>query len=155
VRKSVWVAGQSRVLSDSQQRQTDRRGQLAGSSSLIYEITCKPANLATPLPVLLCPIRSVARTNDCPLVYVYIQIAYKTPSFLPLIGLRLEILPVVLYGCETWSVTLREDYRLRLLEKRVLRRIFGPKRSKLRGEGRKLHNECLMICTAHPVLLGW
>jgi hypothetical protein len=38
------------------------------------------------------------------------------------------ILPVVLYGCETWSLTLREEYRLRVFETRVLRRIFGPKR---------------------------
>jgi hypothetical protein len=38
------------------------------------------------------------------------------------------ILPVVLYGCETWSVTLREEHRLRVFENRVLRRIFGPKR---------------------------
>jgi len=41
---------------------------------------------------------------------------------------RITILPVVLYGCETWSLTLREEYRLRVFEKRVLRRIFGPKR---------------------------
>jgi len=50
------------------------------------------------------------------------------------------ILPVV-YGCETWSLTLREECRLRVFEKRVLRRIFGPKRDKLTGEWRKLHNE--------------
>jgi hypothetical protein len=51
------------------------------------------------------------------------------------------ILPVVLYGCETWSLTLREEHRLRVFENRVLRRIFGPKRDKVRGEWRKLHNE--------------
>jgi hypothetical protein len=39
---------------------------------------------------------------------------------------RTIILPVVLYGCETWSLTLREEYRLKVFEKRVLRRIFGP-----------------------------
>jgi hypothetical protein len=43
------------------------------------------------------------------------------------------ILPVVLYGCETWSLTLREDRRLRVLENRVLRRIFGPKREGVTG----------------------
>jgi hypothetical protein len=53
---------------------------------------------------------------------------------------RIKILPVVLYGCETWSLTLREEHRLRLLEKRVLRRIFGPKRGEVMGEWRKLHN---------------
>jgi hypothetical protein len=46
------------------------------------------------------------------------------------------ILPVVLYGCETWSLTLREEHRLR-----VLRRIFGPKRDEVTGDWRKLHNE--------------
>jgi hypothetical protein len=51
------------------------------------------------------------------------------------------ILPVVLYGCETLSLTLREEYRLRGSEGRVLRRIFGPERDKLTGSWRKLHNE--------------
>jgi hypothetical protein len=46
------------------------------------------------------------------------------------------ILPVVLYGCETWFHTLREKCRLRVFENRVLRRIFGPKRNKLRGKWR-------------------
>jgi hypothetical protein len=50
-------------------------------------------------------------------------------------------LPVVLYGCETWSLTLREEHRLRVFENRVLRRIFGPKRDEVTGEWRKLHNE--------------
>jgi hypothetical protein len=47
----------------------------------------------------------------------------------------------ILYGCETWSLTLREEHRLRVFEKRVLRRIFGPKRDEVTGELRKLHNE--------------
>jgi len=51
------------------------------------------------------------------------------------------ILPVVLYGCETWSFTLREERRLRVFENRVLRRIFGAKRDEVTGEWRKLHNE--------------
>jgi hypothetical protein len=50
------------------------------------------------------------------------------------------ILPVVLYGCETWSLTLREEHRLWVFENRVLRRIFGPKRDEVMGEWRKLHN---------------
>ena len=52
-------------------------------------------------------------------------------------------LPVVLYGCETWSLTLREERRLRVFENRVLRRVFGPKRDEVTGEWRKLHNEDL------------
>jgi hypothetical protein len=51
------------------------------------------------------------------------------------------ILPVVLYGCETWSLTLREEHRLRVFENRVLRRIFGLKRDEVTGGCRKLHNE--------------
>jgi hypothetical protein len=51
------------------------------------------------------------------------------------------ILPVVLYGCETWSLTLREQHGLRVFENRVLRRIFGPKMDEVTGEWRKLHSE--------------
>jgi hypothetical protein len=51
------------------------------------------------------------------------------------------IFTVVLYGCETWSLILREEHRLRVFEKRVLRRIFGPKRDEVTGGWRKLHNE--------------
>ena len=54
---------------------------------------------------------------------------------------RTIILPVVLYGCETWSLTLREERRLRVFENRVLRTVFGPKRDEVTGEWRKLHNE--------------
>jgi hypothetical protein len=51
------------------------------------------------------------------------------------------ILPVVLYGCETLSFTLREEHILRVFENRVLRRIFGPKRDEVTGGWRKMHNE--------------
>jgi hypothetical protein len=51
------------------------------------------------------------------------------------------ILPVVLYGFETWSLTLREEHRLKVFENRVLRRIFEPKTDEVTGEWRKLHNE--------------
>ena len=53
---------------------------------------------------------------------------------------RTTILPVVLYGCETWSLTLREERRVRVFENRVLT-VFGPKRDEVTGEWRKLHNE--------------
>jgi hypothetical protein len=54
---------------------------------------------------------------------------------------RTIILPVVLYGCETWSLTLNEEHRLREFENRVLRNIFGPKRDEVTGEWRRLHNQ--------------
>jgi hypothetical protein len=63
------------------------------------------------------------------------------------------ILPVVLYECETLSLTLREEHKLRVFENRVLRRIFGSKRDEVTGGWRKLHNEELHGCTLHPVLL--
>ena len=50
-------------------------------------------------------------------------------------------MPLVLYGCETWSLTLREERKLRVFENMVLRRIFGPKRVEVTGEWRKLYNE--------------
>jgi hypothetical protein len=67
-------------------------------------------------------------------------------SQLPLKNLKVTIyktiiLPVVLYGCETWSLILSEEHRLGVFENRVLRRISGPKRAEVTGEWRKLHNE--------------
>jgi hypothetical protein len=54
---------------------------------------------------------------------------------------KIIILPVVLYGCETWSLTLRKEHRLRVFENRVLRRTFGSKRDEVTGGWTKLHNE--------------
>ena len=53
---------------------------------------------------------------------------------------RAITLPVVLYGCETWSLALREERKLRVSENIVLRRIFGPKKDEVTGEWRRLHN---------------
>jgi hypothetical protein len=66
---------------------------------------------------------------------------------------RTIILPVVLYGCETWSLTLREERKLRVLENRVFRRVFGPKRDKVTGEWRKLHNEELNNLYSSPSIV--
>jgi hypothetical protein len=60
------------------------------------------------------------------------------------------ILPVVLYGCETLPLTLREDHRLRVFENRVLRRTFGPMRDEVTGDWRKLHNEELHNLYSSP-----
>jgi hypothetical protein len=60
---------------------------------------------------------------------------------------------VVLYWCETWSLTLREEHRLRVFENRVLKRIFGPKRDELTGEWRKLHNEELRDLYPAPSII--
>jgi len=61
---------------------------------------------------------------------------------------RNVILPVVLYGCEMWSLTLREEHRLRVFKNRVLRRIFGPKRDEVTREW------SFMMYTAHQILFG-
>ena len=74
------------------------------------------------------------------------------------------MLPVVLYGCEAWSLTLREERKLRVFENMVLRRIFGPRRDEVMGEWRRLHNEELSdlysspiraTCPAHLILLDF
>jgi hypothetical protein len=66
---------------------------------------------------------------------------------------RTIILPVVLYGCETWSLTLREKHGLRVFENRVLRRMFGPKRDEVTGEWMKLHGEELHILYSSPNII--
>jgi hypothetical protein len=63
------------------------------------------------------------------------------------------ILPLLLYGCETWSLTLSEEHRLRVFENRVLRRMFGPKRDEVAGGWRKLHNEELHGLYSSPSII--
>jgi hypothetical protein len=62
------------------------------------------------------------------------------------------IMPIVLYRCEAWSLTLREALRLRVLENMVLRRMFGPKTDEAKGSGGKYLLRSLMICTPHQIL---
>jgi len=73
------------------------------------------------------------------LLHIVISIPYRHLPFGQ--AVQTIILPIVLYGCETWSLTLREERRLRVFENRVLRTVFGPKRDEVTGEWRKLHNE--------------
>jgi hypothetical protein len=67
---------------------------------------------------------------------------------------RTVILLVVLYGCETWSLTLREESRLRVFENTVLRRIFGPKRDEVTRGWRRLHNKELYALYSSPHIIG-
>jgi hypothetical protein len=70
-----------------------------------------------------------------------------------LINISQIFLPAVLFGCEIWSLTLREERRLRVFENRVLRRIFGLKRDEVTGEWRKLHNEELNYLYSSPTIM--
>jgi hypothetical protein len=63
------------------------------------------------------------------------------------------ILPFLLYGCETWSLTLREEHKLRVFETRVQRRIFGPKRDEIMGQWRKLHSGKLHNLYSSPDII--
>jgi hypothetical protein len=66
---------------------------------------------------------------------------------------RTIILPVILYGCGTWSLTQREESRLRVFENRMMRRIFGPKIDEVTGEWRKLHNDELLDLYSSPTIM--
>ena len=66
---------------------------------------------------------------------------------------RTTILRVVLYECEIWSLTLREERKLRVFENMVLRRIFGPRKDEVTGERRKLHNEELNDLYSSPYIV--
>ena len=68
---------------------------------------------------------------------------------------RTIILPVVLYGSETLSLTLREERRLRVFDNRVLRRVFGPKRDEVTGNGENYIMRSLVFCTPYTILCGW
>jgi hypothetical protein len=61
---------------------------------------------------------------------------------------------VILYGCKTWSLTLKEEHTLRVFENRMLRRIFGPRRDEMIGGWRKLHNEELHDFYSSPNIIG-
>jgi hypothetical protein len=74
-------------------------------------------------------------------------------KFASILFIKTILLPVVLYGYETWSLTLREEQRLRVFENRVLRRIFGPKRDEVTGCWRKLHNEELHSLYSSPSII--
>jgi hypothetical protein len=76
------------------------------------------------------------------LVGMFLHSNYKSSVY------RISILPVVLYACETWSLRLREEHRLR-----VLRRIFGPKTDEVTGDWRKLHNEELHNLYSSPSII--
>jgi hypothetical protein len=90
--------------------------------------TTTPTDLHT---YTLVPFQPSAESKNSSPVLTYVKIKiYRT-----------IILPVVLYGCESWSLTLREECRLRVFENRVLKRIFGPKRGEVTGEWRRLHNK--------------
>jgi hypothetical protein len=76
-----------------------------------------------------------------------------TNVFYSVTSYKTIILLVVLYGCETWSLTVRDEHKLRVFENRVLRRIFGPKRDGVTGGWRELHNEELHNLYSSPSII--
>ena len=87
--------------------------------------------------------------------YVFISVQNFLSSSLLSINLKIKIyktiiLPGVLYGCETWSLTLWEEKKLRVFENMVLRRIFGPRRDEVTGDWRRLHNEEINVLYSSP-----
>jgi hypothetical protein len=98
--------------------------------------------------------RSGSRRNNCA-GSSYENLHFKLftpPKNLKIKIYKTVILPVVLYGCETWSLTLREEHRLKVFENRVLRKIFGPKREE-DGSWRKLHNDELHYLYSSPNII--
>jgi hypothetical protein len=96
------------------------------------------------------------RLNSGNACYHSVQNLLSSPLLSKNIKLRIHktvILPVVLYGCETWSMTLREQHRIRVYENRVRRRIFGQKRGEVTGGQRKLHNEGLQNLYSSPSII--
>jgi hypothetical protein len=85
--------------------------------------------------------------RKCQLHFTSVSNYISRVHFLRSIGL------VVLYECESWSLTLREEHRLRVFENRVLRRIFGPKRDEVTSECRKLHNKELHYLYYSPCII--
>ena len=115
-----------------------------------YELTLK---LKPAFPLSLCCVSIVC--FDSLYNFCYHSVQNLLSSSLLTKNLKIKIyrtiiLPVVLYGCETWSLTLREEHRLRVFENRVLRGIFGAKRDEVTGEWRKLHNEELNDLYSSP-----
>jgi hypothetical protein len=120
-----------------------------------------PAKVASSRPTEAQVLYSLsAAAGSCcrpPVLYVDTKIAdcYVTAKWHALVSYGLYktiMLHVVLYGCETWSLTLREEHRLRVFENRVSRRIFGRRRDQVSG-WRKLHNEELHNLNASPSII--
>jgi len=126
---------------------TDRKLELTAKASMAQPVsqTAVCSNGLTNLNSIQEEIKSTMKSgNAC-----YHSVQNPLSSSLLFKNLKIEIyrtiiLPVVVYGSATWLLTLREECRMKVFENRVLRRIFGPKRGKVRGKWRKLHNEELL-----------
>jgi len=116
------------------------------------------ANISKPMvvPMVLMNSVSVSKKTASPLEILVGWCGVGSCGWLLCERTTKAILPVVLYGCETWSLTLREERKLSVFENLVLRRIFGPRRDEVTGEWRRLRNEELndLYCTPHPILCG-
>ena len=109
---------------------------------LFYLISCQTI---VQLYIVLLTVQYRSSYRNTNRIFILCKITCYTISFIAYRFTeriyRIIILPVELYGCETWSLTLWEERRLRVFENRVLRRIFWPKRDEVTEEWRKVHNE--------------
>ena len=94
----------------------------------------------------------MVKSNNCKFEYSDVLILiFKAYMFS--IKYKTIILPIVLYGCETLSLTLRDEHRLRVFENKVLRKIFGAKKDEITGKWRKLHNAELHALYSSPNII--
>ena len=116
------------------------RWQLTSWCQLFARLTVSYENLRNTSRIVL-PVRAVFfRGGPITLTHTHTH-SHNQAEINLCVPVKSIILPVVLYECETWSLVLREERRLKVFENRVLRRIFGPKRDGVTGEWRNLHNE--------------
>jgi hypothetical protein len=99
-------------------------------------------------------VQYTAKISAFPLVHGSLASVLRTITDTSAVDIKIRkhkttILPAVLYGRETWSLTLREEHRLRMFQNRVLRRIFGPKRDEVAGDGGICITRGFITCTAH------
>jgi hypothetical protein len=96
-------------------------------------------------------ILSGNRISSTGVVYLSFPVSFHLNA---VVEIRTYTFALVMYGCETWLLTLREERRLKLFENRALRRVFGPKRGEVTGNGENYIMRSSVICTLYPVSYG-
>ncbi|KAJ4446968.1 hypothetical protein ANN_13670 [Periplaneta americana] len=141
----IWDSTCVDTLAPSHLPNTSRRAASAAELAVKNTIFCV---------VLHSPVTSsLLAPNIFLYVFLYMLSSSLLSKNLKVRIYKTVILPVFLYGCETWTITLREEHRLRVFENKVLRKIFGAKRDEVTGEWRKLHNAELHSLYSSPDII--